>query len=142
MCETIQAQRAQYNEFVKSGLENQALMSWITIIVDPDDKKKKINWFYLKKIVINLIQRGQFLYIFILNLITSPVLVVTVFSSQFSDLPPSGSSFSFILSSFFHLHHPRVDQVAGVDLCPISTFLKSLGVAIRLKITVQVSLPH
>ena len=33
-------------------------MSWITIIVDPDDKKKKINWFYLKKIVTNLIRRG------------------------------------------------------------------------------------
>ena len=39
----IQAQRAQYNEFVKSGLENQALMSWITIIIDPDDKKVKID---------------------------------------------------------------------------------------------------
>ena len=41
--ERIKAQRAQYNEFVESGLENWALMSWITIIVDPDDKKTKIN---------------------------------------------------------------------------------------------------
>ena len=51
-------------------------------------------------------------------------------------------SFSFILSSFFHLHPPLVDQVSGLDPFPISTFLKSLGVAVRLKITVQVSLLH
>ena len=24
-------------------------MSWITIIVDPNDNKVKINWFYLRK---------------------------------------------------------------------------------------------
>ena len=82
------------------------------------------------------------MYLFLLNLITSPILIVTVFSSQFSDLPPLRSSFSFILYSFFHLHPPCVDQVASVDLCPISTFLKFLGVAVRLKITVQVSLTH
>ena len=51
-------------------------------------------------------------------------------------------SFSFILSSFFYLHPPRVDQVSNVDPCPISTFLKSLGVTVRLKIIVHVSLPH
>ena len=39
----IQAQRAQYNEFVENGLENQALMSWVTIIMDPDNNKVKIN---------------------------------------------------------------------------------------------------
>ena len=33
-------------------------MSWITIIVDPDDKKTKINWFYLKKIVLGSIRGG------------------------------------------------------------------------------------
>ena len=37
---------------------------------------------------------------------------------------------------------PRLDQISSVDPYPISTFLKSLGVVIRLKITVQVSLPH
>ena len=38
-------------------------MSWVTIIMDPDDNKVKIDWFYLKKIVIDTIQRDQFLYI-------------------------------------------------------------------------------
>ena len=56
--------------------------------------------------------------------------------------PSPGSSFSFILSSLFHLHPPRVDQDASFDPCPINTFLKSLGIAVRLKITVQVSFPH
>ena len=50
--------------------------------------------------------------------------------------------FPFILSSFFHLHPPRVDQVVDFHSYPISTLLKSLGVAVRLKITVQVSLSH
>ena len=44
--------------------------------------------------------------------------------------------FPFYTIFFFHLHPPHVDQVIGVDPCPISTFLKSLGVTVRLKITV------
>ena len=78
------------------------------------------------------------MYIFLLDLITSLVPVVTVF------FPPShrGASFSFILSPFFHLHPLRVDQVVGFDSYSISTFLKSLGVAVRLLITVQISHPH
>ena len=65
-----------------------------------------------------------------------------MFSSQFSNPPHLGASFTLILSSSFHLHPPRVDQVVDFDPYPISTFLKSLGVAVRLKITVQLSLPH
>ena len=88
-------------------------------------------------------RRSILVYIYIsLNLVTSPVLRLIVFFSFFFNPPPSGSSFSFVLSSFFHLHPPRVDQVAGVDPCPINTFLKSLGVVVRLKITVHVSLSH
>ena len=30
---------SQYNEFVESGLENQTIMSWVTIIMDLDDNK-------------------------------------------------------------------------------------------------------
>ena len=138
----IQAQKVQCNKFVESGLENYSLISWITIIVNPDDKKIKINWFYLKKIVIGSIRGGQFLYIFFLNLITSLVLVATVFFSQFSDPPCLGPSFSLTLSSSFDLYLPRVDQVANFDPCPISIFLKSLGVVVRLKIIVQISLPY
>ena len=84
-------------------------MSWTTIIVGPNDKKVKINWFYPKKIVLGTIQGDQFLYIFLLNLITSLAPVVIVFFPQFLDPLPLESSFSFILSSFFHLHPPRVD---------------------------------
>ena len=38
-------------------------MSWVTIIMDSDDKKVNIDWFYLKKIVIDIIREDQFLYI-------------------------------------------------------------------------------
>ena len=83
-------------------------MSWATIIMDPNDKKVKIDWFNLKTIVFGTIQRDQFLYIFFLNLITNIVLVATMFFSSFFDPSPSRSSFYFILSSFLHLHPPRV----------------------------------
>jgi len=58
-------------------------MSLITIIVGSDDKKAKINKFYPKKIVLGTIRGDQFLYIYIylLNLITSLVPLVTVFFS-------------------------------------------------------------
>ena len=49
--------------------------------MDPNDKKVKIDWFYPKKIVIGTIRGDQLLYISLLNLVTSPVLVPTVFFS-------------------------------------------------------------
>ena len=51
---------------------------------------------------------------------------------------------SFLYSlPFFHLSLPRVDQIAYLlDICPINTFLKFLWVAVRLEVTIQVSLPH
>ena len=72
-------------------------MSWVTIIIDPDDKKVKIDWFYLKKIVLSTIRGDQ-----------SSSCSYNI-SLLILDLFPSGSSFYFILSSFFHLHAPRVD---------------------------------
>ena len=117
-------------------------MNWTTIMVGLDDLKAKINKFYLKKIVLGTIRGDVFLYISLLNLITSPIFVATVFFYLSSNPPFSRYSFSFILSSFFHLHPPCIDQVAGANPCPISFFLKSLGVAVRLKIIVQVSLSH
>ena len=44
--------------------------------------------------------------------------------------------------SLFHPSPPHVDQITGLDTYPISNFLKSLGVTVRLKITVQISFPH
>ena len=40
-------------------------MSWVTIIIDPNDNKVKIDWFYQKKIVLSTIRKDQFLYIFL-----------------------------------------------------------------------------
>ena len=77
----ILAQKAQYNEFIENGSENYALMNWTTIMVGLDDLKAKINKFYPKKIVLGTIRGDVFLYIYIslLNLITSRVPVATVF---------------------------------------------------------------
>ena len=44
-----QAQKAQYNEFVESELENWDLMNQTITNVDSDDKKIKVDWFDLKK---------------------------------------------------------------------------------------------
>ena len=52
------------------------------------------------------------------------------------------TSFSFYTIFPFHLYPPCASRMVGVDTCLISTFLKSLGVAVRLKNTVQRSLPH
>ena len=38
-------------------------MSWVINHVDPNDTKTKIDWFYLVKIVLNIVQGDQFFYI-------------------------------------------------------------------------------
>ena len=82
------------------------------------------------------------MYIFLLDLITSLVPVVIVFFSQFSNPLHRRASLSIIYPSPLHLHRPGVGQVVGFDFRPISTFLKSLEVAVRLLATVQVSPSH
>ena len=44
-------------------MKNWALMSQTTSKVDLDDKKMKIDWFNLKKIVLGTVRGDQFLYI-------------------------------------------------------------------------------
>ena len=113
--------------------KNQALISLVIIIMDSDDNKVNIDWFYLKKS--SLTQSEEInSCIYLLNLSTSIVLVATVFFSQFSDPLSSRPSFYFILSSFFYLHPSRVDQIDGVDHCLTNIFLKYLVLAIRLKL--------
>ena len=58
-----QAQQAQNNEFVESGLENWAKMSWTTNKVGSNDKNRKIYGFKVKKIVLSKVRGDQFLYI-------------------------------------------------------------------------------
>ena len=48
----------------------------------------------------------------------------------------------FILSLPSHFYPSHEQQIACVNPYPISTLLKSLGVAVRLKCTVQISLPY
>ena len=38
-------------------------MSWVTIIMDPDDSKVKVDGFYFKKIVLGTVREDQFMYI-------------------------------------------------------------------------------
>ena len=59
----IQTQKTQNNEFVESGLENLALMNQTTSKMDSDDKKIKIDWFNLKKIILGTVRGDLFLYI-------------------------------------------------------------------------------
>ena len=40
-------------------------MSWVTLIMNPNHNKVKIDWFYLKKIVIGTIREDRYLYIFL-----------------------------------------------------------------------------
>ena len=38
-------------------------MSWVAIIIDPNDNKVKVDWLYLMKIVLGTVRGDQFLYI-------------------------------------------------------------------------------
>ena len=57
-------------------------------MVGLDDLKAKINKFYLKKIILDTIRGDAFLYIYIslLNLVTSLVPIVTIFLLSFSPI--------------------------------------------------------
>ena len=68
-------------------------------MVSPDDQKVKINWFYTKKIVIGTIRGDWFLCIFHLNLVTSLIPVVTVFSLH-SSIPSQWGFFLYYIPLF------------------------------------------
>jgi len=38
-------------------------MSWVVIIMDLVDNKVKINWFYQKRVALDIVREDQFLYI-------------------------------------------------------------------------------
>ena len=74
-------QKAQYNEFLENGLENWALTSQTINKVDIDNKKMKIDWFNLKKIVLSTVRGDYFLYIDSQVWLQVPLLITTVFFS-------------------------------------------------------------
>ena len=76
-------------------------------------------------------------YIVLLNLTTITVLECKMIFFTNYQMIHLQWDFSFLYSpSLLHLSPPRVDQIAGFDTCPINTFLKSLGIALRLNITI------
>ena len=101
-------------------------MSWVAIIMDLDDNKVKVDWIYLKKIVVGTVQGDHFLYILLevgykysSNCYSISFLILRSFSLR--------ASLLFYTTFPFHLYPPHADQIVGVDPYPISTFLKSLG---------------
>ena len=102
-------------------------MSWTTSKMDSNDKKRKIDWFELKKIVLGEVRGDQFIYIYIYisSLITNSVLDCYNVFLLVSRSPSLIDSFFYTIFPF-HLYPPRAGQIFGVDTCLISTFLKSL----------------
>ena len=91
--------------------------------------------------------RGWYVLIDIFQIYTNIQVLgyKVVFSSGFILIIPSiMESFPFYTPSpHFQFSLTLVDQLTNLfDTCSIRTFLKSLWVAVRLKVTVQVSLPH
>ena len=66
-------------------------------------------------------------YVFPTDLITMLVLDYYRISVLISRSPSLIASFLFYTLFYFHLHPSRADQMVGLDTCPITTFLKSLG---------------
>ena len=101
-------------------------MSWIAVTMDPDDNKIKVDLIYLRKIVIDTVQGDRFLYI---SLEVSYKYSSNCYSVSFSILRSLCLRVSLLFYTIFpfHLYPPRADQIIGVDSCPISIFLKSLG---------------
>ena len=65
--------------FVENEFENQALTNHIAIIVGLDDKRTKKKQFNSKKNVFNSIREYQFQNIFLFDMVTSLILVLTMF---------------------------------------------------------------
>ena len=101
-------------------------MSWVAIIMDPDDNKVKVDLFYLKKIVLGTVRRDYFLYI--LHVVCYKYSS-NCYSVSFSILRFLSLRVSLLFYTIFpfHLYPPCPNQIVGVDPCLISTFLKSLS---------------
>ena len=81
---------------------------------------------YLSKFILGTIRGGMFWYILIENDYRYGSNYYNVFSYKFP-ISLTIASFFFYTSFLFHPYPPHASQMVGVDTCPISTFLKSLG---------------
>ena len=108
-------------------------MNQITTKVDSDDKRMKINKFKLKKnhhwhSSRRLVHIYIYIYIYLSSLITNTILDCYSVFLLISRSPTLRVFLPlYTIFSFHDLHLPHADQIVGVDLCPISTFLKSLS---------------
>ena len=82
-------------------------MNQTTSKVNFDDKKMKLDWFNLKKIILGTVQEDQFLCISLKFDYKFQFLIVTVFLSLFLDLLLLGPSSYFISHLPSHLYPPR-----------------------------------
>ena len=56
----VQAQQALYDEFVESGLENEALMNGTTVSLGFINNQTDMDWVFMNKFVLSTIQEGLF----------------------------------------------------------------------------------
>ena len=106
-------------------------------------RKNKINSFEQEEFSSVKSEKGLFLYISLRLIQNYSSLVYNDLSLNFLMIPFVMGFFSFIFLPLLSSQpFTCKSNYYLLDTCPISTFLESLGVAIRLKITVQVSLPH
>ena len=137
----IQAQKAQNNEFIESGLENWVKMSWTTNKVGSNDKNRKIDWFRLKKIVLGIVWWDQFLYISHKFDYKFGSWLLQCFSLYFDPLLSVFLSPFILPSPFIFTLHVQARWLVLIFVLSAPSW-SFYVVDIRLKTTVQVSPPH
>ena len=85
-------------------------MNQTNIKVDPDDKKMKLDRFMVKKIILGMVRRDQFLYLSFRFDYKFSLRLLQYFSLDFSILCLI-ASFSFYTFFFFHPHPPCAGQI-------------------------------
>ena len=83
-------------------------MSLVIIIMDSDDNKINIDWFYLKKIVIDIVRGDQFLYISLEFDYKHSSCCYSIFFSILQS-PFLKAFFLFYIIFLLYLHPSRVD---------------------------------
>ena len=127
-----QVQKSQNNKFVESKLENWTKMSWTTYKVGSKDKKRKIDWFEVKKIILGTVWEDQFLYISHKFDYNFGSWLLQCFSLDFHPLLSMPLSLFIFPSSFIFTLHVQ-DGWLVLILVPSAPSWSLYVVAIRLK---------